>query len=184
MRIVLASASPRRREFLEKLGLRFEVVAPQVDETRLPYESPTAYVERLAREKAAAGARPGAVAIGADTTVVIGEEILGKPRDNDDAARMLRLLSGTWHVVITAVAVGTEVRSVQTRVKFASLTEAQISWLARSGDGDDKAGAYAIQGLAGAFVERIEGSFSNVVGLPLTETLELLAEASAELPWA
>jgi septum formation protein len=183
VRIVLASASPRRREFLEQLGLRFEVVAPRIDETRLPYESPTSYVERLAREKAAAGASPGAVAIGADTTVVVGEEILGKPSDHDDAARMLRLLAGTWHVVITAVCVGQEVRSVQTRVKFASLTEGQIAWLARSGDGDDKAGAYAIQGLAGAFVERIEGSFSNVVGLPLAETLQLLAEAGAELPW-
>jgi septum formation protein len=183
VRIVLASTSPRRRELLSTLGLRFEVVAPTLDETRLPYESPTLYVERLAREKAAAGAAPGAVAIGADTTVVIGEEGLGKPRDQDDAARMLRLLSGTWHVVITAVAVGAEVRSVQTRVKFAGLSEGQISWLAQSGDGDDKAGGYAIQGLAGAFVERIEGSFSNVVGLPLAETLELLAQAGAELPW-
>jgi septum formation protein len=183
VRIVLASASPRRREFLENLGLRFEVKAANLDESRLPYEAPAAYVERLALAKAAAGGAPDAVAIGADTTVVVGEEILGKPADADDAARMLRLLSGTWHDVITAVAVGTAVRTVTTRVKFASLSEAQISWLARSGDGDDKAGAYGLQGLAGAFIERIDGSVSSVVGLPLAETLQLLSEAGAELPW-
>jgi septum formation protein len=193
VRIVLASASPRRREFLANLGLRFEAAAPKLDETRLAGEAPQAYVERLAREKAAAFAAPGAIALGADTSVVVGDHVLGKPLDQGEAVRMLRLLSGAWHVVITAVCVTTspsrdsaaavEVRSVQTRVKFAEMSEAQIAWLARSGDGDDKAGAYAIQGLAGAFVERIEGSFSNVVGLPLTETLQLLAKAGAELPW-
>jgi septum formation protein len=184
VRIVLASASPRRREFFERLGLRFETAVPEIDEKVRPGEAPKAYVERLAREKAQACARPGAVAVGADTTVVVRGEVLGKPRDRADALRMLRMLSGAWHEVLTAVCVGTEVRCVTTRVKFVAMSEAQLEWLARSGDGDDKAGAYGLQGLAGAFVERIEGSVSNVVGLPLAETLELLAKAGAELPWA
>ncbi|HEY2031810.1 MAG TPA: Maf family protein [Myxococcales bacterium] len=183
MRIVLASASPRRREFFERLGLRFETTVPRIDEAVRPGEEARAYVERLAREKAEACARPGAVAVGADTTVVVRGEVLGKPRDRADAAQMLRMLSGGWHEVLTAVCVGSEVRCVVTRVKFVAMTEAQIEWLVRSGDGDDKAGAYGLQGLAGAFVERIEGSVSNVVGLPLAETLELLAKAGAELPW-
>jgi septum formation protein len=184
VRIVLASASPRRREFFERLGIAFEAAVPHIDEAVRAGEAPRAYVERLAREKARACARPGAVAVGADTTVVVRGEVLGKPGDRADAARMLRMLSGTWHEVLTAVCVGQEVRCVTTRVKFAAMSEAQIDWLARSGDGDDKAGAYGLQGLAGAFVERIEGSVSNVVGLPLSETLELLAKAGAELPWA
>jgi septum formation protein len=188
VRIVLASASPRRREFLEKLGLAFETVAPKLDETLLPGENPQAYVERLARAKAAAGVAEGAVSIGADTAVVVDGQVLGKPSDPEDTLRMLRLLSGDWHEVITAVCVASaadaaDVVSVRTRVKFAAMSPAQIEWLARSGDGDDKAGAYAIQGLAGAFIERIEGSVSNVVGLPLAETLGLLHEAGAELPW-
>jgi septum formation protein len=188
VRIVLASASPRRREFLEKLGLAFETMAPKLDETLLPGENPRVYVERLARAKALAGVAEGVVSIGADTTVVAGGEILGKPRDAEDTLRMLRLLSGEWHEVITAVCVASaadvaDVVSVRTRVKFAAMSPAQLEWLARSGDGDDKAGAYAIQGVAGAFIERIEGSVSNVVGLPLTETLQLLQDAAAELPW-
>jgi septum formation protein len=188
VRIVLASASPRRREFLEKLGIVFETVAPGLDETRLEAEDPQAYVERLARAKALAGSGEGVISIGADTAVVAAGEVLGKPKDADDTARMLRLLSGEWHTVITAVCVASspevaDVISVKTRVKFAPMSPGQLEWLARSGDGDDKAGAYAIQGLAGAFVERIEGSVSNVIGLPLAETLQLLHEAGAELPW-
>jgi septum formation protein len=188
VRIVLASASPRRREFLEKLGLVFETVSPSVDETLLPGENPQVYVERLARAKALAGVAEGAVSIGADTTVVAAGEVLGKPRDLTDTLRMLRLYSGDWHEVITAVCVASaadvsEVVSVRTRVKFAAMSPGQLEWLARSGDGDDKAGAYAIQGLAGAFIERLEGSVSNVVGLPLAETLRMLAAAGAELPW-
>ena len=188
VRIVLASASPRRREFLEKLGLVFETVAPKLDETRLDAEDPQIYVERLARAKALAGAGEGIISIGADTAVVAAGEVLGKPKDAEDTMRMLRLLSGEWHTVITAVCVTSspevlEVISVKTQVKFAPMSPGQLEWLAKSGDGDDKAGAYAIQGLAGAFVERIEGSVSNVVGLPLAETLRLLHEAGAELPW-
>jgi septum formation protein len=184
VRIVLASASPRRREFFERLGIRFETTVPSVDEELRGGEDPRSYVERLAREKAAACSRAGVIAVGADTTVVVGGEILSKPKDRADAARMLRLLSGEWHEVLTAVCVGERVHCASTRVKFAPMSEAQIDWLVRTGDGDDKAGAYGLQGMAGAFIERIDGSVTNVVGLPLAETLRLLAEAGAELPWA
>jgi septum formation protein len=184
MKLVLCSASPRRREFLERLGVRFEVSPAHIDETQKEGEAPRAYAIRMALEKSAAGARPGAAALGADTIVVKGEKVLGKPRDRADAERMLRMLSGSEHRVITAVAVaGLRAVAVETRVRFARLSDAQVRWLASSGDGDDKAGAYAAQGLAGAFIERIEGSFSNVVGLPLTETLALLQEAGVALPW-
>jgi len=184
MKLVLCSASPRRREFLERLGVRFEVAPAHIDEAQKEGEAARAYAIRMALEKSAAGTRPGAAALGADTIVVKGEEVLGKPRDRVDAERMLRMLSGSEHRVITAVAVaGLRAVAVETRVRFARLSDAQIRWLASSGDGDDKAGAYAAQGLAGAFIERIEGSFSNVVGLPLTETLALLEEAGVALPW-
>lgn len=183
MKLVLCSASPRRREFLERLGIAFELAPAHIDETRRDGEAPLAYVLRMAAEKAAFGARPGVVSLGADTIVVKGEEVLGKPRHRSDAERMLRLLSGSEHKVITAVCVPGRAVAVETRVKFARLTEKQIAWLAASGDGDDKAGAYAVQGLAGAFVERIDGSVTNVVGLPLAETLTMLEEAGVELPW-
>ena len=173
MKLLLCSASPRRREFLERLGVGFTPAPSHIDESRRSGEPALEYAQRMAREKAAAGARPGYVALAADTVVVIGEEVLG----------MLRALSGIEHRVITAVCVQERVRAVETRVRFAHLTETQVSFLADSGDGDDKAGAYAVQGLAGAFVTRIEGSFTNVVGLPLAETLEMLADAGVELPW-
>ena len=181
--LLLCSASPRRREFLERLGIAFEQAPAHIDETQRAGEPPLTYVLRMAVEKAACG-RPGFVTLAADTIVVAGAEVLGKPRDRSDAKRMLTLLSGIEHRVITAVCVSGRAVAVETKVKFASLTEAQVRWLAESGDGDDKAGAYAVQGLAGAFVERIDGSFSNVVGLPLTQTLSLLADAGVELPWA
>ena len=183
MKLLLCSASPRRREFLERLGIAFEQAPAHIDESQRPGEPPLTYVLRMALEKAATGARSEAVALAADTIVVAGGEVLGKPRDSSDARRMLGKLSGIEHRVVTAVCVGSRALAVETRVKFARLTGAQIRWLAESGDGDDKAGAYALQGLAGAFVERIDGSFSNVVGLPLTETLQLLSDAGVELPW-
>jgi septum formation protein len=184
MKLLLCSASPRRREFLERLGVRFTAAPSHIDETQRPGEPALAYVVRMALEKAAAGARAGFAALGADTVVVLGEAVLGKPRDQADAEGMLRRLSGVEHRVITAVAIaGLRAVAVETTVKFAQLSEAQVRWLSASGDGDDKAGAYAAQGLAGAFIERIEGSFSNVVGLPLVETVRLLAEAGVELPW-
>jgi len=183
MKLLLCSASPRRREFLERVGVRFSAAAAHIDETRKAGEQALSYVRRMAREKALGCTRADHVTLAADTVVVVGDEVLGKPRDRSDAERMLRLLSGIEHRVITAVCVPPEVRSVETAVTFAPLSEAQVRWLAASGDGDDKAGAYAVQGLAGAFVERLDGSFTNVVGLPLAETLEMLAEAGVELPW-
>ena len=184
MKLVLCSASPRRREFLERLGVRFTVAPAHIDETRRQAEPALAYALRMALEKSSGGKRAGSVALGADTIVVKGEEVLGKPRDRCDAERMLRMLSGAEHRVITAVAVaGLRAIAVETLVTFTPLSDAQVRWLAASGDGDDKAGAYAAQGLAGAFIERIDGSFSNVVGLPLAETLQLLEEAGVELPW-
>jgi nucleoside triphosphate pyrophosphatase len=183
MKLLLCSASPRRREFLERLGVRFSVAPAHIDETRKAGESALGYVRRMAREKAEACARPGYATLAADTIVVVGDEVLGKPRDRSDAERMLRLLSGAEHRVITAVCVLPQLRAVETAVKFAHLSDAQVRWLAESGDGDDKAGAYAVQGLAGAFVEKIDGSFTNVVGLPLAETLEMLSKAGVELPW-
>lgn len=183
MKLVLCSASPRRREFLEKLGIPFEQAPAHLDETQRPGEAPLAYALRLAVEKAATAERPGAVALAADTIVVADGEVLGKPRGRSEAAGMLARLSGIEHRVITAVCVGRRAVAVETRVRFARLSEAQIRWLAASGDGDDKAGAYAVQGLAGAFVERIDGSYTNVVGLPVAETLQLLEEAGVALPW-
>jgi septum formation protein len=195
MRLVLCSGSPRRREMLSRLGLRFDVEVPRVAEEPAPGERIIAYPERLAREKAAAGLeswkkRGGqgpVVALAADTVVVFGDEVLEKPRDRADAQRMLRRLSGAEHRVITGVCVATDgelrSRAVVTGVRFTDLSDAALRWLVESGDGDDKAGAYAVQGLAGAFVERVDGSFSNVVGLPLTETLQLLAGAGLRMPW-
>jgi septum formation protein len=183
MKLVLCSASPRRREFLERLGVRFSVAPAHIDESRREGESGREYVMRMAREKAQTAAGRGTVALAADTIVLVGEQVLGKPRDRSDAERMLRILSGIEHRVITAVCVPPSARAVETAVKFAPLSKAQVRWLVSSGDGDDKAGSYAIQGLAGAFVERIDGSFSNVVGLPLLETLQMLEKAGVELPW-
>ena len=195
MRLVLCSGSPRRREMLERLGIAFEVEVPRVAEARRPGERILEYPERLAREKAAAGLeswrkRGGqgpAVALAADTVVVFGEEVLEKPRDRADAERMLRKLSAADHRVITGVCVAGDgfarSRIVVTGVRFADLQPSVLRWLAASGDGDDKAGAYAVQGLAGAFVERIDGSFSNVVGLPLLETIALLEAAGVGMPW-
>ncbi len=188
--LLLCSASPRRRDLLGQLGLAFEVRPAHLDESRRPGESPHALAERLARDKALAGlrgARQGSVALAADTVVAIGEEDFGKPRDRGDAERMLRALAGRTHTVVTGVCAATvaRVRSivVSTEVRFTDLDSVQIAWLAASGDGDDKAGAYAVQGLAGAFIDRLEGSFTNVVGLPVAETIALLQEMGVRMPW-
>lgn len=178
--IVLASASPRRSELLRAAGINFAIRVANVDETQWPGEAPDVYVARLSRTKALTVARPDEIVLGADTTVVIGTETAGKPMDIDDAKRMLRLLSGNWHEVLTGVSlvrsgeVQTEV--AVTRVKFAVISEADIDWYATSGEPDDKAGAYAIQGLASRFVERIEGSYSNVVGLPMETVYRMIAD--------
>jgi septum formation protein len=175
--LVLASASPRRAELLRTAGISFTVRVADVDERRLSGESPHDYVLRLSQEKAAAAARPGELVLGADTTVVIGDETAGKPLDQQDAVRMLSALSGTWHEVLTAVSLihnGRVLSDVAiTRVKFAPLSQAEIDWYVATDEPFDKAGAYAIQGLASLFIERIEGSYANVVGLPVQIVYEL-----------
>jgi len=186
-RLVLASQSPRRRELLGQLGLALEVRPAHADEAVLPGETPRDYVLRVARAKARAIA--GDVVLAADTAVVLGAEILGKPADRADARRMLRALSGTVHEVLTAVvvrraAIRLELDAVvATKVRFAPLGPAEIDWYVGTGEPLDKAGAYAIQGAGGAFVLGVEGSVSNVVGLPVAETAALLRRAGLPLPW-
>lgn len=176
--IVLASASPRRSELLRSAGINFTIRVADIDETQLVNETPADYVTRLSREKSLAVARPDEFVLGADTTVVIGNEIAGKPVNIDDAKRMLNLLSGNWHEVLTGVSLvkNAEVRTevAITRVKFNQMSEVEINWYAASGEPDDKAGAYAIQGLAARFINRIEGSYSNVVGLPIETVYRML----------
>lgn len=172
MKLLLASQSPRRSELLRNAGIPFRVQPANVDETPLPGETPEAHVRRLALEKASStpGATPGDLVLGADTVVVVDGEILGKPSDGEDAARMLRLLSGRGHRVITGICLkGREVilDHDSTNVFFAELTEAEIQEYVATGEPMDKAGAYAIQGRASRFIERIEGSYGNVVGLPV-----------------
>jgi septum formation protein len=179
-KIVLASRSPRRSELLTAAGISFEVLAADIDETPFPNEAPAAYVERLAIEKARAvlALRPEARVLGADTTVTIDGEILGKPLDEADALRMLRLLSGRVHDVHTGVAVvsSSGVRSGidTTRVWFDTMTDEDIAWYVATGEPVDRAGAYAIQGFASRFIPRIEGSYSNVVGLPVALVSSIL----------
>jgi len=184
--LLLASSSPRRREILNALGLRFSVQVNEIDECPLPDESPEQLVLRLAQAKASAAVcGPGEFAIGADTTVVLDGEVLGKPVDGSDAIAMLLGLSGRSHQVLTAVALrgphGVETALSRTRVSFREISrdEALAYW--QSGEPRDKAGAYGIQGLGGLFVSGIEGSYSGVVGLPIFETAELLREAGFEL---
>jgi septum formation protein len=180
MTLILASRSPRRAELLAAAGIVFEVLAADIDETPHPHEAPAAYVERLAIEKARAvlALRPGSTVLGADTTVTIDGEILGKPENAGDAARMLRLLSGRAHDVHTGVAVvsrrGVHSAVDTSRVWFDAMTDEDISWYVGTGEPVDRAGAYAIQGLASRFIPRIEGSYSNVVGLPVALVSSIL----------
>jgi septum formation protein len=191
--IYLASRSPRRRELLAQIGVRYHLLltrdkadrGPDVDEDSHSGESPTAYVERVARMKAQAGWEamlnrnlPRAPVLSADTTVALGSRILGKPTSRDDAAEMLRALSGQAHEVLTAVALKRDERldsvlSVS-RVVFKPLSGAEIAQYVASGECDDKAGAYAIQGRAARFITELRGSYSGVMGLPLYETATLL----------
>jgi len=208
VRLILASASPRRAELLRAAGYAFEIVATNVDESIHEGESPSLYVRRLAAEKSAAalkqwnrppeggrhdvagrppeGGRHDVIVLGADTTVVVDGDILAKPVDDADAARMLRRLAGRRHDVLTGISLrrgAYEIGSVETTaVAFAPLQDADIAWYVASGEGRDKAGAYAIQGLASRFIPRIEGSYSNVVGLPVAAVHELLTEISDTPP--
>ncbi|MDB6051373.1 MAG: septum formation protein Maf [Pseudomonas sp.] len=184
--LYLASGSPRRRELLTQIGVPFTAIGADIDETPLPDESPLAYVERLARHKAGAGMATliangnalNACVLGADTAVVLDGSILGKPIDQADAWAMLSALSGREHEVLTAVAIRDqhrcESRVVRSIVHFRSIQAAQAQTYWDSGEPQDKAGGYAIQGLAAIFVDGLQGSYSAVVGLPLCETAELL----------
>ncbi len=186
--LYLASGSPRRRELLTQIHVTFAKISAPVDETPLPNELAHDYVLRLARAKAEAGWQqmlaqdlPVRPVLGADTTVALADHLLGKPDDDAHAIAMLKMLSGTTHEVLTAVALRREndcetVLSIS-KVRFATLTDAQIRDYVASGEPHDKAGSYGIQGLAGLFVEHLDGSFTGVMGLPLHETAVLLARA-------
>jgi len=170
--LILASQSPRRSEILRQAGLSFQVRAASVDEAALPGETPVEYVKRVAALKAqAVSAAPGEVVLGADTTVVVAGAMLGKPEDAADACRMLRLLSGCRHEVITGICLRRDGELVRdhsvTAVWFTGMSDGEIEDYAASGEPLDKAGAYAIQGLASKYIERIEGCYFNVVGLPV-----------------
>ena len=192
-KIYLASRSPRRGEILGQIGIDFDVLPSDVDESVLGDEAPEHYVLRLAKEKASVCVQrlveqglPLRPVLAADTTVCIDGMILGKPENDADAAAMLRRMSDRWHVVHTAVAVAdrdrVEVALSSTQVELAPLTDADIKAYIASGEPRDKAGSYGIQGLAGTFIRRIEGSYSGVMGLPIYETAQLLKQFGATLP--
>jgi septum formation protein len=184
--LILASASPRRAELLSAAGIPFEAVHANANEAPLDQELAEDHVRRLAQAKAGAVAsrRPGSTVLGADTVVVLDGRILGKPRDERDAAAMLRTLSGREHLVVTGVALirngAARVEVAATRVRMSSLTDQDIEWYVESGEPMDKAGAYAIQGLASRFVDSITGSYSNVVGLPVALVWRMLREEVEE----
>lgn len=183
-KLILASASPRRAEILKAVGWEYEKQIADIDETELPGENPADYVQRLAREKAFAVAanHQNALVLGADTIVVIENQIIGKPKDLTDARRMLKMLSGNWHEVLTGIALikitegnaETKIDLQRTRVKFAELSDAEIEFLVQKGAPLDKAGAYAVQAQAALFIEQIQGDYWNVVGLPVNLVFRLL----------
>jgi septum formation protein len=197
VRLVLASASPRRAELLRAAGFVFETLPVDLDEAARPGEAPEAYVRRLAMEKSARAmeilvsapatddsrTETGLVVLGADTTVVVDGIIFGKPRDDDEADWMLRRLSGRIHQVLTGISLRTGSREAgrvdATAVELSRLSDADRRWHVASGEGRDKAGGYAIQGLASRFIPRIDGSYSNVVGLPVAAVHILLAEIAS-----
>ena len=184
-RLVLASKSPRRAELLRAVGWEFEAVAANIDETRMESEDAVSYVKRLAQSKAETVARKtsAGLVLGADTVVLIDKEVLGQPRDDGDACRMLRLLSGRWHEVLTGLALvrlenppRVLVNHETTRVRFCEMSVDEIDWYVSTGEPKDKAGAYAIQGKGGLFVEEIEGDYFNIVGLPVRLLYKLMSD--------
>lgn len=185
---VLASASPRRRRFLEAIGFRCVVDPAHIDEVRMQGEAPEHFVVRAALDKLreVQPSHPDAAVIAADTIVVVGDEVLGKPCDDAEACAMLRRLSGRWHRVLTAVVLGAPscraTRTVESLVKFRSLSDAEIVYYVRSKEPRDKAGAYGLQGLGSMLVDRIEGSCSNVAGFPLEGFFSLVEEVYGP-PW-
>jgi septum formation protein len=188
--VVLASGSPRRRELLSGIGLNFTVNAPDVDESVLPGESPETYVQRVAADKARVGSvgAPGVVVIAADTTVAVDGQILAKPADAAEARQMLSVLVGREHQVHTAVVVRRDAeqwsRIVTTVVQMRPVSQNWIDWYVSTQEPMGKAGAYAVQGLGAVLVSAVIGSMTNVIGLPVLETCELLAAAGVNLPAA
>jgi len=187
-KLVLASGSPRRAEILERAGWPYEIIVAGIDETVLENEDPAAYVQRLARSKAEAVANrlEEGLVLGADTTVVVANHILGQPADDDDARRMLRLLNAKWHDVLTGVAVvrvggETRVGYQTTRVRFAEMSEQEIDWYIATREPLGKAGAYGIQGKAALFIEEIEGDYFNIMGLPIRLVYELTNNRSQKI---
>lgn len=181
-KLVLASGSPRRAEILRAVGWEFKAVAANLDETHNALEDAISYVKRLATMKAETVAMkfPGELVLGADTVVVVGEDVLGQPSDDADARRMLKLLSGRWHMVLTGVALvrfgippHTLVEHATTRVRFFEMSANEIDWYVSTGEPRDKAGAYAIQGRGALFIEGIQGDYFNVVGLPVRLVYEM-----------
>ena len=188
MKFILASASPRRRELLASIGLDFDVMPSHVPEVRGDGEAPEEYVARLSRDKAnaLASAHPARWIIAADTTVLLGEELLEKPVDAADAARMLATIAGQTHVVYTGVTLENaerryrDTRVAESEVRMLPLSAAEIDWYVRTGEPLDKAGAYAVQGKGAMFIDSIHGSYTNVVGLPLATLFQMLRRAGID----
>ncbi|MBE0438824.1 MAG: septum formation inhibitor Maf [Gammaproteobacteria bacterium] len=187
--IAVASASPRRHELLNQIGVSFSVVSVDVDESLIEGEAPNDYVQRLAVAKAQAGwhrlsSQQQCPVLGADTAVIIDDKILGKPRDADDARAMLQRLSGRCHQVMTAVALVDQQQVLSklniSKVCFSELSCQQIDWYISTGEGTDKAGGYAVQGVAAMFIDHIEGSYSGIMGLPLRETCMMLQQLTGQ----
>lgn len=188
MRFILASSSPRRRELLASIGLQFDIVPSHVPEVRAAGEAPEEYVARLSREKAAevAGQHPSRWVIAADTTVLMGDQLLEKPLDGPDAARMLGTIAGRTHTVYTGVTLHNferghhETRVAESEVRMLPMTERDIEWYVATGEPLDKAGAYAVQGIGAMFIDSIHGSYTNVVGLPLALLFQMLRRAGID----
>ena len=188
MKFILASSSPRRRELLTSIGLDFEVIPSHVPEEYQRGEAPEEYVARLSRDKAQAIAEkhPGRWIIAADTTVLLGEELLEKPVDRADAARMLATIAGRTHIVYTGVTLQHaargwhDTRVAESEVRMLPLSAAEIDWYVKTGEPLDKAGAYAVQGIGAMFIESIHGSYTNVVGLPLALLFQMLRKAGID----
>ncbi|HEX3109900.1 MAG TPA: Maf family protein [Thermoanaerobaculia bacterium] len=188
MKFILASSSPRRRELLASIGLPFDVIPSHVPEVRGEHESPEEYVARLSREKAQAIAslHPGEWVIAADTTVLLGEQLLEKPEDEADARRMLATIAGRTHIVYTGVTLQnvsrgwSETRIAESEVRMLQLSSEDIAWYVKTGEPMDKAGAYAVQGIGAMFIDSIHGSYTNVVGLPLATLFQMLRKAGID----
>lgn len=188
MRLILASSSPRRRELLQSIGIDFEVIPSHVPEQHRPGEAPEEYVARLSRDKAEAisGQHPTRWVIAADTTVLLGDQLLEKPADRADAERMLATIAGRTHVVYSGVTlqngerVYRDTRVAESEVRMLPLSKEDIEWYVATGEPLDKAGAYAVQGIGAMFIDSIHGSYTNVVGLPLALLFQMLRKAGID----